>query len=125
MLEKISQLCRKREMGRDIFEDLSAGLNHAEIGALIAEKWNFPEELVDSIKYHHEPELAPKDRRDTVETIYLANSIANYEEGDIVFEQISKTILKKFGISTEEQLNTILGKLTEAFDRETTAEKQH
>ncbi len=125
MLEKISQLCKKREMGRDIFEDLSAGLNHAEIGALIAEKWNFPEELVDSIKYHHEPELAPKDRRDTVETIYLANSIANYEEGDIVFEQISKTILKKFGISTEEQLNTILGKLTEAFDRETTAEKQH
>lgn len=125
LLDKISALCKKREMGRDIFEDLSAGLNHAEIGALIAEKWNFPEELIESIKYHHEPEAAPAERRDIVETIYLANSIANYEDGEIVFEQLSRDILKKFGISTEDQLNQIMLKLTEAFEREKMGEKQH
>ncbi len=124
MLDKIADLCKKRGMGRNLLEDLSAGLNHAEIGALIAEKWNFPEELIDSIKYHHEPEAAPADRQEIVETIYFANSIANYEEKGIVFEQISHNILKKFGITTEEQLNIILSKLAEAFDRENSGERQ-
>jgi HD-like signal output (HDOD) protein len=124
MIDKIAEISKKREMGRNLLEDLSAGLNHAEIGALIAEKWNFPEELIDSIKYHHEPEAAPPDRQEIVETIYFANSIANYEEKEIVFEQISRNILKKFGITTEEQLNIILSKLAEAFDRENAGERQ-
>ncbi len=39
------------------------GLNHAEIGARLAEKWNFSESLVDPIRHHHAPELAQLDRR--------------------------------------------------------------
>ena len=116
LLEKISSLCREREIDRDLFEDLSAGLNHAEIGALIAEKWNFPDQLVEAIKYHHEPHLASPEMRGTVEAIYLANVIANLESDEIVFEQISKNVLKKFKIRTEEQLNIIKDRLSEAFE---------
>ena len=118
LLDKISTLCREREMGRDLFEDLSAGLNHAEIGALIAEKWNFPEQLVEAIKYHHEPELASPAVRETVEAIYLANVIANIETDEIIFEQISKEILLKFNIRTEEQFNIIRDRLAEAFEKQ-------
>jgi HD-like signal output (HDOD) protein len=39
------------------------GMNHAEIGARLAEKWNFPEALVDTIRFHHTPEEARIDRR--------------------------------------------------------------
>ena len=39
------------------------GLHHAEIGARLAEKWNFPDSLVDTIRHHHTPELATVDRR--------------------------------------------------------------
>ncbi|MCC7010946.1 MAG: HDOD domain-containing protein [Planctomycetes bacterium] len=31
------------------------GLNHAEIGARLAERWNFPEILIDAIHFHHTP----------------------------------------------------------------------
>lgn len=38
------------------------GMHHAEIGARLAEKWNFPESLVDTIRNHHSPDLATIDR---------------------------------------------------------------
>ena len=44
-------------------ESAILGLNHAEIGARLAEKWNFPEELIDTIRHHHTPESAQVDRR--------------------------------------------------------------
>jgi putative nucleotidyltransferase with HDIG domain len=32
------------------------GMDHAEVGCLLARKWSLSEELVDTILYHHEPE---------------------------------------------------------------------
>ncbi|HMK56548.1 MAG TPA: HDOD domain-containing protein [Dissulfurispiraceae bacterium] len=34
------------------------GITHADSGAWIAKKWNFPVSLVDVIEYHHKPNLA-------------------------------------------------------------------
>lgn len=34
------------------------GFGHTEIGEKIAEKWDFPKDLVEAICYHHTPELA-------------------------------------------------------------------
>lgn len=34
------------------------GMHHADIGARLAEQWNFPETLVDAIRHHHEPHVA-------------------------------------------------------------------
>lgn len=34
------------------------GFNHAMVGARVAEKWNLPEELVDTIAHHHSPQDA-------------------------------------------------------------------
>ena len=33
------------------------GFNHAEVGATILEKWNFPKELVDGVQFHHDLRL--------------------------------------------------------------------
>ena len=59
-----------------MLENFSIGLNHAEVGALIAKKWNFPDQLVTAIRYHHEPMLAPPESRDIVFCVYLANASA-------------------------------------------------
>ncbi len=42
-------------------EEKTLGFNHSEIGGKVAEKWNFPCGLVESIKYHHTPGNAKKD----------------------------------------------------------------
>jgi HD-like signal output (HDOD) protein len=46
-------------------EALVWGLDHAEIGARLASRWNFPELLVDSIRHHHAPTTAEIDPRMT------------------------------------------------------------
>lgn len=48
--------------------------SHEEVGAGIAQKWNFPESLVESILYHHHPEkatIAPK----LVSLVHIADAI--------------------------------------------------
>lgn len=50
------------------------GFDHAEIGGKIAKKWNMPEQLVETISFHHSPEkstLAPN----LVAIVHLADAI--------------------------------------------------
>jgi HD-like signal output (HDOD) protein len=37
------------------------GLDHAEVGARLCERWNFPDVLVDTVRHHHEPDRATID----------------------------------------------------------------
>jgi HD-like signal output (HDOD) protein len=93
-------------------------LNHAEVGALIAKKWNFPEQLVAAIRHHHAPMDSNEEHRDVVFTVYLANSIADLERERIVYDQIDTRVLLDFGISDESQFNRILQRLQTAFENQ-------
>jgi len=115
LLERIGNFCKQKGMSKDLFEDFAAGLNHAEIGGMIAEKWNFPDNLVHAIRYHHEPEDAPVESRDVVETVYLANALLNLETKTIGFDQIDKKILSTFGMNSENQVQLLLKTLQTAF----------
>lgn len=42
-------------------EEQVYGLTHAEVGARLATRWNFPELLIDTLRYHHAPERATVD----------------------------------------------------------------
>ncbi|HRU28307.1 MAG TPA: HDOD domain-containing protein, partial [Treponema sp.] len=118
LLNKIKTFCVEKGIPASNFEDLSAGLNHAEIGALIAQKWNFPDNLVSAIRLHHDPNVAPAEFKDLVETVYLANMLCEYESGTVTFDQIDKKPLASFGISNEKQLEVLLEKFAAGFKRE-------
>ncbi len=52
-------IVNKVEFGNISFleaEEEILGFNHAQVGEKIAEKWNFPEDLVEAIGLHHTPE---------------------------------------------------------------------
>ncbi len=51
------------------------GINHQEIGAYFAQLWHFPENVTNSIKFHHMVDFSDKDK-DFVACIALANNIA-------------------------------------------------
>jgi putative nucleotidyltransferase with HDIG domain len=36
------------------------GFSHAHIGSLLAAKWHFPAQLIEAIRYHHDPAAAPE-----------------------------------------------------------------
>jgi putative nucleotidyltransferase with HDIG domain len=50
------------------------GMNHEELGALVAKKWNFSQKLIDIIRHHH---LSEESARQDLETalVYLADII--------------------------------------------------
>jgi putative nucleotidyltransferase with HDIG domain len=51
------------------------GIDHANLGGLIMEKWAFPEEIVTSVTYHHDPLLSPV-HTDLVKLVALSNMLA-------------------------------------------------
>ena len=56
-------------------EEKLIGMDHAGVGGLIAEKWQFPISLIDAIRYHHYPSLA-RSNTNLPAIINLANSVA-------------------------------------------------
>jgi putative nucleotidyltransferase with HDIG domain len=118
LLGKIKTFCTEKGMPASTFEDLAAGMNHSEIGALVAEKWNFPEGLVAAIRYHHDPSLAPEGQKDLVNTVYLANMFCTYESNDVVFDQFDQTVLDNFGINSKKQIDALLEHFAAGFEKE-------
>lgn len=115
LLDRIISFCAEKEIPTRMLEDLSVGFNHAEIGAMIAEKWNFPEQLIAAIRYHHEPNETDEKFVDVVYTVYLANALTAIEREQITFEQIDKNVLHDFGIQTADHLLKIQERLDKAF----------
>ena len=56
-------------------EEQLIGINHAKVGSLMAEKWNFPPTLTEAIYCHHTPSLA-FDKPKLAAIINIANAFA-------------------------------------------------
>jgi len=52
------------------------GIDHAELGAKIAEAWNFPEELSVPIKRHHQPEVADGGFEEVTWIVHLSDVLS-------------------------------------------------
>lgn len=50
------------------------GATHSQIGALLAEKWHLPSDLVDVISRHHTPEVGPPSQ--LVDCVFTADQIS-------------------------------------------------
>ncbi|HMB01726.1 MAG TPA: HDOD domain-containing protein [Spirochaetota bacterium] len=118
LLKKINSYCVERNIESDFIEGLAVGVSHAQIGAMIAEKWNFPEHLVTSIRYHHTPQLAPDQYKDIVNIIYFANSLCAYREGRFNFIMADHEILGQFKITDEDELDDMEIEYNELYEKQ-------
>ena len=88
------------------------GIDHSSIGAMLVEKWRFPEKLVESIRYQYGPEL-----KDTamIACVFTANQISKKMAfgfaGNSCVEELPAAIVKRLGGNLTEVL-TSLGDLT-------------
>jgi putative nucleotidyltransferase with HDIG domain len=57
-------------------EDKLIGIDHAQVGGLICERWQFPSVLVDAIRFHHYPPNA-KANPQLPAVVNLANAIVS------------------------------------------------
>jgi len=114
-IDRIKDICQQQNVSQDIFEKLLAGVNHSEIGALIAEKWNFPDIIISVIRHHHEPDMASPATKTLTSLVYLADMLSHYETQEVDYYQFDLDVLRMFGIGSESQLRKISDKLSAAF----------
>ncbi|TAL32209.1 MAG: HDOD domain-containing protein [Spirochaetes bacterium] len=81
-----------------VIEEISVGISHAQIGALIAEKWGFPAYLIEAIRHHHTPLAASQPHAELVGVVYLANLIAGIESRKYQFSYVDEEILERYNL---------------------------
>lgn len=108
ILDKIQEIAFRKGISSNIIENLTSGYNHSLIGGELAKKWNFPDNLVESIMYHHIPVEASDNYRDFVYLVYLANILYYYKRNKFVFENISHHFLERFNIKSKADFEALV-----------------
>lgn len=80
--------------------------NHAEIGYLLAEKWNFGSDIKEIIRYHHSPELCTEHIR-LAEVISLSNAMADLNSQPEDIRDMTFTSLELGQISVNDLLEQV------------------
>ncbi len=118
LVEKIASTVKNRKMiTSTVMEEISIGISHSEIGELISKKWNFPEYLVESIRYHHAPLSSSEEFRPLIESVYLANMIVGISDRRYYFYYCDEGILERFGIEDEKNFNALKDKLNDKWEK--------
>jgi putative nucleotidyltransferase with HDIG domain len=71
------EVADKRQEALFLTEKETFGFDHAEIGTLIAKKWNLGEEISDTIGFHHAPEEYEGEHKELVFVVILADYFVN------------------------------------------------
>lgn len=119
LIDRIEYFCAERNLSSSLLEDLASGLNHAEIGGLVAEKWNFPDPLIEAIRYHHDPSSCDPVFLDVVSTVYLANALCDRHSYRISIDYIEPSVRERFNLKTRDALLTLKKRLETAFREQT------
>jgi len=117
-LEKIKTIVEKNELSFQEAEKQVIGMDHATIGALVAEKWNFSKQMIFMIKNHHISDKTAIDHPGTG-MIYLADIICVmlgiHSEADKLSYQFYEDVIKRLNL-TESGLNKIMTDFTSRKD---------
>lgn len=87
-------------------------VNHADIGAWLAEKWNLPPKLVEGIRYHHNPaKVCQNPQLPAIVHVadYLVKSLGVGFSGDFSTPQYDVQVLDLLQLEKDEQGNINLG----------------
>ncbi len=113
----ISEITKNKQLrSSSILEEISIGISHAEIGGLIAEKWNFPDNLKMSITNHHSPLNSVTENKDLTYIVYFANMLCGIEVNKYNYYYIETEILNFFKIYTMEQLHDFHQKIKTSYN---------
>ena len=119
MMEWLSSFPVERKVRTStVIEEVSIGISHATIGRLIAEKWKFPDYLIESISKHHSPLNASSANRDIVFITYMANKLCLIEDKKFDFYFFEGKVLEQFDCTDEKTFNDFHQKLKDMYENQ-------
>lgn len=109
-------VCTQQELSDEEYlkeEEKYCGINHCELGNMVAYSWNLPEIFCSVITYHHTPNKSVNYKKECL-VVHLANIIAKNIESNkkLNIDNITLDILEKLNISVE-NVNVVHEKLDE------------
>jgi HD-like signal output (HDOD) protein len=117
-IKKIAEIVHDRKIiTNTIMEEISIGISHSEIGAMVSERWNFPEYLIQTIRFHHSPENIQNEYKDIVYTVYLANLLCGVEKRKYYYYYASDPVLEKYKLKSEEELKKLHDEIKNKFEK--------
>ncbi len=114
--DRVEFIKGKEKNNSVLIEEFTLGIGHPEIGSKLLEKWQFPEELINVVHFHHKPFLAPEGYRQLTSIIYLANMMIDIKDGKTSYGIIHQPILVEFNLSSEEIFMNLLNKIESSFN---------
>ncbi len=92
------------------------GADHAQAGAWLGKKWHLAEELIEVIRWHHEPENADERHKELVMLCHAGNYVCNLvkigNSGDAVAPAFFRGVWKRLGVDIED-LSGIMDQIKE------------
>ncbi|MGD8609691.1 MAG: HDOD domain-containing protein [Desulfobacterales bacterium] len=101
-----------------VAENMVLGTDHAEIGARILANWNLPAGVINSVRWHHDPD-SPDASNVQMDVVYLANILCQTPDtsgptaGHAV--ELSPAVIDRLGIQLE-QFESISEKVAQWVD---------
>ena len=77
------------------------GYNYCDIGGFIAEQWNLPAGIPETILYHQDPATAPDHQFET-SIIHVARVLSEFADTNIVEPEFDAVALSTLDLSQEE-----------------------
>ena len=115
VVEKLEKIFEKRVRTPGVIEETVLGIAHPEIGARMADEWNFPDALVAAIRYQHRPLSAPPEYSQEVQIIHVAAILQRASVGEADYYCGEPELLESLGMATEEQFRERLSALESAY----------
>jgi len=82
------------------------GADHSEVGAWLGQRWNLSEEVVDVIRWHHDPPKGKPDFLSLISICHIGNYICNLEKigesGDSCAPAFMHPVWKQLGLAVQD-----------------------
>jgi len=104
LIDKIKEIISfKGMLDSTLIEEISLGISHNSLGALICRKWNFNDSLIKTIELHNRPHRADPVFRSQIFTVYLADIMVEIENNKFRFEIADDTVLDFFKLNDKKK----------------------
>ncbi|HEU0264412.1 MAG TPA: HDOD domain-containing protein [Geobacterales bacterium] len=123
--QAIMQRCYNEGIDFETAEQAVYPYSHAEVGALVIKKWNFPEVLVHAVMHHHTPDMGDEGdvyQRQLTAIVSLANlfchksgiGVSGADDSINLVESLPAQMLKL----DENRISALLDTFRESFERD-------
>ncbi|MCK9295647.1 MAG: HDOD domain-containing protein [Desulfobulbaceae bacterium] len=120
--EKVLVLIRDKQMPQADAETEVLGFTHQRLGSQLLDIWKFPDNIIQAVKYHHEPELKTAkldpQLKDLIRALFLGNQMTKAlhlgQSTNPAREEIPKIVWQSLNIKRS-QLNDIAGNIKSSY----------